>query len=236
MYDLDVRTDDGQLVERWTGLRLQAVRKQDGSGPWVPALLGPYLQRRTEEILPQELRGRYPTPDTSGPAKGVSRPPRVTRQPPSALGARHRSDACATAPDGKPETDGTSISVSHGAGLTIAVAAGLPVGCDMEAVVARSQEDWHGLLGGRVLRAGPAAGPGERGEDLETAATRVWGAMECLRKTGHARIELVVAGSPRADALGAAALGARHGSPHSSPRCGRPPNPWCSHCVSKGAE
>jgi enediyne polyketide synthase len=26
----------------------------------------------------------------------------------------------------------------------------------------------------------------ERGEDLAVAATRVWGAIECLRKVGHA--------------------------------------------------
>ena len=51
LYDLDVRDPDGRLVERWEGLRLQAVRKQDGSGPWLASLLGPYLERRTELTL-----------------------------------------------------------------------------------------------------------------------------------------------------------------------------------------
>jgi enediyne polyketide synthase len=48
VYDLDVRAPDGTLVERWEGLTLHAVRKQDGSGPWAPVLLGPFLERRSE--------------------------------------------------------------------------------------------------------------------------------------------------------------------------------------------
>ncbi|MBV9823641.1 MAG: SDR family NAD(P)-dependent oxidoreductase, partial [Actinobacteria bacterium] len=51
LYDLDVRDPAGALVERWEGLRLQAVRKQDGSGPWLAGLLGPYLERRTAPNL-----------------------------------------------------------------------------------------------------------------------------------------------------------------------------------------
>jgi enediyne polyketide synthase len=195
MYDLDVRTEDGRLVERWTGLRLQAVRKQDGSGPWVPALLGPYLQRRTEEILPHELRiGIHP--DTDGPAEGVAARRRYAA---AAVRTALGTDAAVRyRPDGKPETEGASISVSHGAGQTIAVSAALPVGCDMEPVVQRSEEDWQGLLGDESFALAQLLAQ-ENAEDLETAATRVWGATECLRKTGHARIELVVAGSPRPD-------------------------------------
>ena len=56
VWDVDVRTVDGALVERWEGLTLRAVRKQDGSGPWTPTLLGPYLERRTDQVLPAELR------------------------------------------------------------------------------------------------------------------------------------------------------------------------------------
>ena len=33
IYDLDVRDEQGVLVERWEGLRLRAVRKLDGTGP-----------------------------------------------------------------------------------------------------------------------------------------------------------------------------------------------------------
>jgi len=58
LYDVDVRDGAGEVVERWEGLKLQAVRKQDGRGPWVPVLLGPYLERRLEEVLDQAPPGR----------------------------------------------------------------------------------------------------------------------------------------------------------------------------------
>jgi enediyne polyketide synthase len=195
VYDLDVRGSDGDLIERWVGLRLQAVRKQDGSGPWVPALLGPYLQRRTEAILPQELRiGVHP--DVNGPAEGVAARRRYAA---AAVGTALGTKATVRyRPDGKPETTGSLISVSHGAGITIAAGGGLPVGCDVEVVAERTAEDWAGLLGAESFSlAGLLAK--ENGESLATAATRVWGAVECLRKTGHARIELVAAGGARAD-------------------------------------
>ncbi len=60
-YDLDVRDPDGALVERWEGLRLRAVRKQDGSGPWVPSLLGPFLERQLAEFCPPAAAGRRGT-------------------------------------------------------------------------------------------------------------------------------------------------------------------------------
>jgi hypothetical protein len=61
-YDLDIRDAGGAVVERWEGLRLEAVRRADGSGPWVPALLGPYLVcsaveslRKTGRVVPEAL-------------------------------------------------------------------------------------------------------------------------------------------------------------------------------------
>lgn len=50
VYDIAVRTADGEVVERWDGLRLQAVRKMGGHGPWWPPLLGPYLERTLEDL------------------------------------------------------------------------------------------------------------------------------------------------------------------------------------------
>jgi enediyne polyketide synthase len=195
LYDLDVRDADGVLVERWTGLRLQAVRKQDGSGPWVPELLGPFLQRRTEALLPQELRVAVRT-DSDGPAEGVA-----ARRAYAAVAVGTALGSEVTVqyrPDGKPETDTAQISVSHGAGVTLAVAGGLPAGCDVETVNERSPEDWAALLGadGAALADLLAS---ENGESKAVAATRVWGAIECLRKTGHARVDLVAAGGARND-------------------------------------
>ncbi|GAA3203383.1 type I polyketide synthase [Nonomuraea helvata] len=50
VYDIAVRTKTGELVERWEGLRLQAVRKKDGRGPWAAPLLGPYLERTLGDL------------------------------------------------------------------------------------------------------------------------------------------------------------------------------------------
>ncbi|GIH67823.1 type I polyketide synthase [Sphaerimonospora thailandensis] len=51
VYDIAVRDRDGQVVERWDGLHLQAVRKKDGSGPWAAPLLGPYIERTLEDLV-----------------------------------------------------------------------------------------------------------------------------------------------------------------------------------------
>jgi len=206
-YDLDVHTAAGRLVERWEGLRLQAVRKLDGSGPWAPALLGPYLERRTEPLLGRELRcavepnqGPDILVDGAGPgARGTSAARR--RRSARALGrllgpgvtVRYR-------PDGAPEAaDGTAVSASHGAGVTFAVAApGGRVACDVEEVRELDDAQWLDLLGApgldlaRLLAA-------EAGEDLDVAATRVWGAAECLVKVGRAVAGLAADGPARGD-------------------------------------
>ena len=103
-YDLDVRDVDGGLVERWEGLRLQAVRKTDGSGPWVPALLGPYLERQVAQFLPGSVRCAV-EPDPSVHSAGRCNPgarqttvavSRMLERPVTVL---HRGD-------GKPELIG----------------------------------------------------------------------------------------------------------------------------------
>ncbi|MGI8665207.1 MAG: SDR family NAD(P)-dependent oxidoreductase [Jatrophihabitans sp.] len=195
LYDLDVRDPDGALVERWEGLQLQAVRKQDGSGPWIPALLGPYLERRSETVLPTALRTAV-WPDSGEPA-GVAGGREQTAQ---ALGvALGRTPHLDYRPDGRPETDTRmEVSAAHGAGVTFVVAAEQSVACDVEQAVTRSAGEWTGLLGAAGFAlAGLVAG--ERGEELSIAATRIWGAQECLRKTGHAHTELVEVSGPRTD-------------------------------------
>jgi enediyne polyketide synthase len=51
IYDVEVRDPSGAPVERWEGLRLRVVRATGGAGPWIPPLLGPYLERRLEHVL-----------------------------------------------------------------------------------------------------------------------------------------------------------------------------------------
>ena len=189
MYDLDVRDEAGRLVERWEGLRLQAVRKLDGAGPWKPALLGPYLERRTEIALPSALRVVV-HPDGDKPVKGAeARRKQTAKAAAMALGAGTTVHYRA---DGKPDVDGSArISASHGAGVTFLVASdtGNAVGCDVELAEARADEDWSGLLGDDGFALARLLAK-ECHEDLSVSATRVWGAVECLRKIGHARTQL----------------------------------------------
>ncbi len=183
-YDLDVRDPDGVLVERWEGLRLRAVRKQDGSrGPWVPALLGPFLERQLAEFYDQPPRVVV-EPDGSRRARSRDGQRKQTAIALSRiLGrravVRHR-------PDGKPEVDAdVSVSVSHNAGLTLAVAITGQVGCDAEVVESRTADEWQLLLGAEQFALAELVAR-ERGEDLAVSATRAWSAIECLRKVGRA--------------------------------------------------
>jgi enediyne polyketide synthase len=198
LYDLDVRDPDGRLVERWEGLRLQAVRKQDGTGPWLASLLGPYLERRTQPNLGGAGLRCGVVPDGIDPALGLAARREQTAKALSwALGepttVRYR-------PDGKPEVGGgVEVSSSHSAGLTFVVAGGSqPVSCDVEVVTSRSEQDWAELLGREPFALAQLLAS-ERGEELSLAATRVWGAVECLRKVGRARIEPITVGEPGAD-------------------------------------
>ncbi len=183
-YDVDVCAPDGKVVERWEGLRLRAVRKTDGRGPWIPALLGPYLERQLAELLPPAPRCVV-EPDPPAYVGGVDSRRRQTEVAVSRMLERpvlvsHRGD-------GKPEVAAgeTGVSASHGAGVTLAVAGPERVTCDAEAVRDRTADDWRALLDAGQFALAELIRR-ERGEELSVAATRVWGAVECLRKAGRA--------------------------------------------------
>ncbi|MER7760776.1 type I polyketide synthase [Streptomyces sp. NPDC097619] len=186
VYDIAVRDADGTIVERWDGLTLHAVRKNDGAGPWVEPLLGSYLERTLEEVLGTHIAVAVEpdAPDHDGST--ASRRARTAAAVQRALGdtaeIRYR-------PDGRPETDGDRhVSAAHGLGVTVGVVADRTVATDVEAVNVRSEKDWAGLLGEYAALAALVAT--ETGEAPDTAATRVWSAVECLKKAG------VLAGAP----------------------------------------
>nr|MDT0656852.1 type I polyketide synthase [Micromonospora sp. DSM 115978] len=175
VYDIAVRTMAGEVVERWEGLRLRAVRKNDGSGPWVAPLLGSYLERTLGDLLGAGIgvavepeQGRHRRAETEvAVGRVLGRPARL----------RYR-------PDGRPELDGTdSVSAAHGAGLTLAAVAAGSLGCDVEAVEPRPSEAWAGLLGSNMAVAELLAA--DDGVGLDVAATTVWSALECLQKAGR---------------------------------------------------
>lgn len=189
VYDIDVCDPSGALVERWEGLRLRAVRSRGGAGPWVPALLGSHLERALEEVLGGSRAVVVePDPASDGTSAAPDRRAQTELALSRALGRpvrlRHR-------PDGKPEVEGVQVSASHGAGMTLAVAGSGRLGCDVEPVAERSEQEWAQLLGSGQLAARDLLAV-EPGESAHTAGTRVWGALECLRKTGATTQTLTV--------------------------------------------
>ncbi|WP_214110394.1 type I polyketide synthase [Acrocarpospora catenulata] len=175
IYDIVVRTPAGEPVERWEGLRLRAVRKGDGRGSWAPALLGPYLERMLDDLVGADVAVALEPDGEPGGERRAATALAAARAAGGPIGIRYR-------PDGRPETDGATVSAAHGAGLTLAVYGQGTLGCDLEAVAVRDEETWAGLLGGHAGLAGLVAA--ETGDGADAAGTRVWTALECLQKAG----------------------------------------------------
>ncbi|MFE0025270.1 SDR family NAD(P)-dependent oxidoreductase [Amycolatopsis sp. NPDC059021] len=189
VYDLDVRNPDGTLVERWEGLKLRAVRKRDGAGPWVPSMLGSYVERAAERMLGGS-RSVVLEPDPVDTEVATI----AQRRAQTALAAGRAFDRPVEMryrPDGKPETDGAEVTASHTSRLTLVVAGSGQVACDIETAVERTEEDWAGLLGEELLAVGQLLAA-DAGEPATVANTRVWSALECVRKTGDMTQALTV--------------------------------------------
>ncbi|MBM2620114.1 SDR family NAD(P)-dependent oxidoreductase [Actinoplanes sp. LDG1-06] len=183
VYDVAVRDAAGDVLERWSGLTLRAVRtRHDGDG-WTPALLGPYLERMTGELTGVSV-GVAVEPDDPADADGAG----------GAIEIRRRRSARALVritgaplevryrPDGRPEIDGgDTVSTAHAANLTLAALGAGPVAVDAEEVVPRSVNEWRGLLG---VHAGLLTDLVDE-DSLQVAATRLWVAVECLQKAGE---------------------------------------------------
>lgn len=154
VYDVVVRTRDGRVVERWEGLRLRAVRKSDGRGPWVVPLLGPYLERTLEDLTGAPVAVAVePLGGPGGPGGAGARPDPAVPAVARALG-----------PGG--EMDGRRTRVAHGAGLTLAVAAAGPLACAVEPVAGEGPDEVDEM------------------DEENTAAARLRAARACLAGAG----------------------------------------------------
>jgi enediyne polyketide synthase len=179
VYDLDVVDEAGVLVERWEGLRLQALDRSKPLDQWPVPLLANYLERVVSEFIP-DLRIRIAFEHDAAAEKQVRRARTMGRlvNPNATLERR---------PDGKPELRGAApeeeISFSHSGPLTLAAHGAGEVGCDVEIVAQRSVEMWSDLLGTERMALARLVSEG-CGETLDAAATRVWTLMEALAKAG----------------------------------------------------
>ena len=198
IYDLEVVTETGTVLETWLGLQLQIVQPKDSQSPWVAPLLAPYLERRIKEVIPATDLSIVVDYDETVERR-VRSDRILLRSQKSEVGANGRSplQKVYRRVDGKPElSNGQAVSVSHAGDLTIVVAGS--EGCDVETVVARNEQVWSDLLGVRRLDLAKVVAQ-ETGEALDVAATRIWCASECLKKAGmvaDAPLLLMNHGSP----------------------------------------
>jgi enediyne polyketide synthase len=187
VYDLVIADAAGIAREYWQGLALRVVRDCPTPARWPLALLGPYLQRRSAELLgagPLHLavdRGERGQVADRLLAAAVGLP----------VAVHHR-------PDGKPlASHGYHVSLAYSGGVALAVAGRRALGCDLERVAERSPATWRGLLGRERWTLAEQL-TDERAEARDQAATRVWTALESFKKAGlpaDAPVQLDAAGS-----------------------------------------
>ncbi|MFI7047602.1 type I polyketide synthase [Streptosporangium sandarakinum] len=191
VYDIAVRTPAGDVVERWDGLRLQAVRKKDGRGPWVAPLLGSYLERTVEDLVGARVAVAVEpfTADATGGPAGAADDEAARERAAVGLG---RALGRPVAP-GEPgtggeiggEAGGATVSVAHGPGVTLCVAAPGTLGCDVTPAAGRTPAEWTALLGPHAPLAERVAAA--TGDGPDTAAARVAAAAASLTRAGLPR-------------------------------------------------
>ncbi|MEU9884501.1 type I polyketide synthase [Sphaerisporangium sp. NPDC051011] len=179
IYDIAVRTAAGEVVERWEGLRLQAVRKKDGRGPWVTPLLGSYVERTVEDLVGTRVAVAV-EPYAEGADDDATREARTAVAAGRAAG---RPVTLTAGPGGKPVADGgPAVSAAHGAGLTLCVVADGTTGTGVTEVTHHTATQWKKLLGKHLPLAKQVSA--ETGEELDTAGARVLAAVQSLRDAG----------------------------------------------------
>jgi enediyne polyketide synthase len=171
VYDLDLLDPDGRVLEQWRGLELRAVSSSSARPVHSLGLIGPYLERRLGEIVPQagiKIAFREDSSETASMLKPLTVTYRV---------------------DGKPEvyTNGdqrreTFVSAAHNGRFRIAVSGNRAIGCDLERIVPRGDAEWRDLLGPEDYAFWNHLSRESR-EPAEIG-TRLWSVRESLTKLG----------------------------------------------------
>ncbi|GHO59998.1 type I polyketide synthase [Ktedonobacter robiniae] len=176
IYDIEVQDETGEIYEQWIGLHLQQVQATVSPEQWAVTLFGPYLERRVGELIPGVSIRVTLQDDTSLQESERSRQALF-----SIIGASAR--ALHKRPDGKLLLADQVVSTAHAGNFTLAVSGSVPLSCDLVRKEEKTAECWQDLLGmERYHLALLLAKEGH--DDLNTAATHVWAAGECLKKIG----------------------------------------------------
>ncbi len=124
-YDLRVEDLAGTVLETWDGLRLKDVGPlpRDPRAPWPEELLGPYLTRSLDRLLPEA--------ETETEA-----------------GTRTGSGIDLLATDGRLPAGAGFVSTAHLRDRALVAVADRPVAVDWAPVADRLPDHWRALLGG----------------------------------------------------------------------------------------
>jgi enediyne polyketide synthase len=176
VYDVQVVDAAGRTLERWEGLKLRRIGAATPPARWHAALLGTYLERRASELVDQPslslaVRRRIDLPGRRAGDEAIAQ-------------LLEEGAKVLRRPDGRPEVEGArAVSAAHLDGYTLAVCGRAPVACDIEVAAGRPDALWGELLG-EERRALAELLASESGEEIDVAATRVWAALECMKKAG----------------------------------------------------
>jgi len=211
---------DGTAVEQLSGYRLRILEEYPDS-PTAEELAAP--QDRDARCLQAALSQASRDLNCTVPAfalgfaphlQSLSRPERREREEPlvaAALSAYLGRDAdsaldvaIAALPSGKPQltgadAEGCEVSLSHCDRYCLCAVGPLPQGCDIEAVTPRSAEDWVALLGKERQATLERAMAG--GDNRDRAGTRIWSALEAVRKACNGSAPTFAVGARAGDAV-----------------------------------
>jgi NAD(P)-dependent dehydrogenase (short-subunit alcohol dehydrogenase family)/acyl-CoA thioesterase FadM len=203
--------DQGRVTERLIGYRLR-ILEECPENPTAEDLAHP--EGRDERLVREAVAGALRAFDRRGPSLALADLPGLHALPKyerhdrerdlverAVRGATSEPYEVIRHANGRPELTGPetvrglSLSLSHDNRNALCVVGPGPQGCDVEAVRERTEDDWIALLGHdrqALLDALTGAGAGD---SLAVAGTRIWSAVEAVRKVTQAsKVDLAVEG------------------------------------------
>ncbi len=202
-YISEVFTTDiqGYILERLTGYRLR-ILEEHPTNPTAAELANP--ETRDRQQLKQILNTTFQEFGLNQPAVALGYAPNLQAQSKEQrrqqehpivaqalkvkLGLMPEAEikfGIQTLDSGKPELTGASVaglnlSLSHCDRYCLCVVSETPQGCDIESINHRTEDDWIALLSAKRSRIVDELV--NKGDTLDRAGTRIWSALEAVRK------------------------------------------------------
>ena len=159
-YNITVKNGDDSIREVWENVSFKALSDRKPAKTLPLILIQVLLQRKADEL-------------TEGIAVKIE-----------CVGNNETVDFLKR-PDGRPFIDGRfHFSKSNSGELQFIVSAQGSVGCDVEQVKNLPNEEWEMMIGEARYKLADYISK-ESQEQFEISATRIWSAVECLKKAGE---------------------------------------------------